>query len=57
MKTLALHIDCLREVERCHRKLSRGEALGMIAGATLTALAVGGAYLLEQVVLERLGIT
>lgn len=54
MKLLAVHLDCLREVERSRRRLTRSEALGMIAGAALTALAVGGACLLEQIVLDRL---
>lgn len=57
MKSLATHIACLREIEeRPAPPLSRAAALGLVAGGVLTALALAGAVLLEELALERLGL-
>ncbi len=54
MRQLARHIACLRELEQNERRLSRAEAIGFIAAASLVALGLAGAHFLEQIVLEKL---
>ncbi len=59
MKSLALHIECLRELEaleRGRRRLTRPAALGFVAGGVLLALGIAGCRLLEELALERIGL-
>lgn len=59
MKTLALHVECLRELGALEparaRPLTPATAMGFLAGASLVGIALLGSYWLEQLVLGRLG--
>lgn len=57
MRSLATHLACLREVAGpTAATVSRAAALGLVAGGVITALALAAAVLLEDLVLERMGL-
>lgn len=56
MKSLALHVQCLRELERDRKVVTTGHALALIGTSLLTALGIAGCYALEEIVREKLGM-
>lgn len=58
MRNLAIHLACLEELERDERRRSprRLSPLSAIAALTGSALWIAGAWFLEELVRERLGL-
>lgn len=57
MKSLAIHIALLRQLERDRTvRPSRSHAVRAVVGLVGVALSLAGAQLLEELVLDRLGV-
>lgn len=55
MRTLALHIECLRQLERERRARGWRSRWGIAAGTALVLLAIAGSVALERVARDRIG--